>query len=325
LRARVSGEVVGVSPEFIDGGMFEQGEVMLTIDPSDYRLALEQKRAAVAEAEYQLRLEEGRRDVALREWDLIASGEGVSAEDRDLALRVPHLAYRTAKLTAARAELEKAGLNLARTEVRAPFNAVVLDRRSNLGAQATAQDVLAVLAGTDRFYVRVALPVDSLQWMTCDPEEGSPATMVRSSGEVRSGRVVRLERDLEETGRMARVLIEVENPMAGNAPLLLNEYVRVEIAGSRVEAACSIPRSALHNDRFIWIATPQNTLEIREVEVLWRDADQVIISGKRCEDELLVLTNLSAPVNGMKLRIEGDSPVEQRGERPIQGADENEK
>ncbi len=310
LRARVAGEIVEVAPEFIDGGTFLQGEQILQIDPADYRLALEQKKAALAEAEFQLKLEEGQRDIAAREWELIASGADETDADRELALRVPHLKYRAAKLEAAKAELEKAELDLARTEVRAPFNAVVVDRKTDLGTQATTQDSLATLAGTDEFYVRASIPVDRLQWIVCDPETGSSATVTRGMGDVRNGRVVRLESQLEEMGRMARVLIAIENPLQGESPMLLNEYVRVEINGAPVEGAYQIPRSALHDDRFVWLATAKGTLEIREVDVVWRDATDVIISGGLNDGERLILTNLSTPVNGMTLRVEGEPAPE---------------
>jgi len=306
LKARVSGEIVEISPDFIEGGLFKEGEAILNIDPVDYQLALEQKKAALAEAEYQLKLEEGQRDVAAREWELIAPGADANEADRELALRVPHLKYRAAKLEAAEAELEKATLDLARTEVRAPFNAVVVERKTNLGTQASLQDSLAVLAGIDRFYVRASLPVDQLRRITCDPETGSDVTIFRGSGDVRKGQVVRMESSLEEAGRMARVLIAVEKPLAGENPILLNEYVRVSISGDPVEKAYHIPRSALHDDRFVWIATPKGTLAIREVDVVWRDASDVIVSAGLKDGERLIVSNLSAPINGMKLRIEGE-------------------
>ncbi len=306
LRARVGGEIIEVAPEFIDGGFFDQGELILKIDPVDYQLALEQKKAALAEAEFQLKLEEGQRDIAAREWEILGSDAEADDTDRELALRVPHLKYRTAKLEATKAELEKARLDLARTQIRAPFNALVVQRKTNLGTQINLQDALATLAGSDEYHVRAAIPVDRLQWIECDPENGSAVTIIRSTGEVRKGRAVRLESALEEKGRMARVLVAVKNPLAGDQPLLLNEYVRLEFEGSVLERAYHIPRSALHDGRFVWLATPEHTLEIREVEIRWRDATDVIISTGLNNGEQLILTNLSTPINGMQLKLPGD-------------------
>ena len=306
LRSRVGGEIVEVSPNFIAGGRYKQGDLVLKVDPVDYKLALEQKRAALAEAEFQLKLEEGQGAIAAREWELIASEDDSSEVDRELAMRVPHLKYRTAKRDAARAELEKATLDLARTEISAPFNGIVVERKTDLGAQASVQDALAMLANTDVFYVQASIPVDRLKWINCDAENGSLVKIVRGTGAVREGRIIRLESSLEAMGRMARILVAVKNPLLGDHPMLLNEYVRIEIEGSSLEEAYQIPRVALHDDRVVWLATPESTLEIREVTVGWRDATDVIVSGGLQDGERLILTNLSTPISGMQLRIAGD-------------------
>ena len=81
-----------------------------------------------------------------------------------------------------------------------------------------------------------------------------------------------------------------------------------------MEEAYQIPRSALHDDRFVWLATLKSTLEIREVDIAWRDATDVIISGGLNDGERLILTNLSTPVNGMTLRVEGDPASEKEGQ-----------
>jgi RND family efflux transporter MFP subunit len=306
LRSRVAGEIVEVSSEFIAGGRYNQGDLILRLDPVDYQLALEQRKASLAEAEFQLKLEEGQRVIAAREWELIASDGEQSGVDHELATRVPHLKYRKAKRDAAKADLDKAELNLKRTEIRAPFNAIVVERRADQGAQVSLQDTIAVLAGSDRFYVRASVPLDRLQWITCHPETGSMVTITRGTGMVKQGRVVRLESSLEPLGRMARVLIAVDNPLAGEHPILLNEYVRIEIEGKPIEGAYRIPRVALHDDRFVWLATSEKTLEVREVSVVWRDAADVIISGGLEDGEQLILTNLSTPISGMALRIAGE-------------------
>jgi len=307
LRSRVSGEVIDVAGDFINGGFFTQGDVILALDPVDYQLALEQKKAELAVAEYQLKLEEGKRDIARREWELLRLDDEISQVDRDLALRIPQIKYRMAQLKAARAELEKASLDLTRTEIRAPFDAVVVERLANLGTQARVQETLAVLAGSDEFYVRASVPVDCLQWMTCDPENGSFVTITRSTGVVRKGRVVRLESALEEKGRMARVLISVKDPLKGEQPLLLQEYVRIEIDGISVEHAIRIPRSALHDDQRVWLATSENMLEIRDVDVIWRNATEVFISAGLADGDRLILTPLSTPIQGMRLRVDDAS------------------
>ena len=68
LKARVSGEIISIHPEFTEGGFLKKGDKVLRIDPEDYRLAIAQKKSQVADAEYALKLELGRQDVAKREF-----------------------------------------------------------------------------------------------------------------------------------------------------------------------------------------------------------------------------------------------------------------
>jgi multidrug efflux pump subunit AcrA (membrane-fusion protein) len=57
LRARVSGEVTGMAPGFIDGGLLSEDEAILTIDPVDYELALAQSASALEKARFDYKIE----------------------------------------------------------------------------------------------------------------------------------------------------------------------------------------------------------------------------------------------------------------------------
>lgn len=301
LRARVGGEIAETAPEFLEGGLFAKDAQILSIDPVDYELALATAKSALETARFNYKLELGRQDVAKREWELLKSNDA-SEMEKELALRIPHLAASKAALESAEATAKKAQLDLERTDIRAPFNAVVLGANVNAGSQASQQDVLARLAGTDTYWVIVSIPVDRLEWLSIP---GSAAKVVSPSGAIREGRVIKLLGDLEEQGRMARLLLEVHDPLClkpenkGKKPLLLGEYVRVEIDGRELKGVYSIPRKALHGNTQIWIATTDGKLDIREVDVLWRDARQVLIRDGLSADERLIVSDLTAPIQGM--------------------------
>lgn len=302
LRARVSGEVVSLSPDFIDGGLIAEGEQLLTIDPVDYELALIQSLSALEKARFDYKIEQGRQDVAKREWELLKPEDEVSELEMELALRTPHLKASKAALLAAEANLKKAQINLERTKISTPFNAVVLKRNTNLGSQAAQQDVLAELAGTDTYWITVSVPVDRIKWITIP---GSTAHIYSGNQRIREGKVIKLLGDLEQKGRMARLLIEVEDPLAqrpenrGKKPLLLGEYVRADIDGRVMEQVYSIPRNALREGSQVWLASKENKLDTRTVEVLWRDAGRVLIGENLADGEKLIISDITAPIPGM--------------------------
>jgi len=304
LRARVSGEVVQIHPEFMEGGLLSKGTAILNIDPVDFELALAQAESALQKATFEYKLELGRQDIARREWELLGFGDDASESEKELALRLPHLAASQAALAAAQATLEKSKLDLSRTTLHAAFNAVVLSRNVNIGSQASQQDVLATLAGTDRYWVQASVPVDRLEWITIP---GSAVTLHSPSGATREGRVIKRLGNLEEKGRMARILIAVNDPLCLTAenqertPLLLGQYVRVDVKGRELEQVYSIPRSALRENRLIWIASPNGTLDIREVDVQWRAEKTVLVSGNLSDGERLITTDITTPMHGLSL------------------------
>lgn len=125
LVSEVAGKIAHVHPGFAAGGFFKKGEVLLTIDPRDYDLAVTKIKARVAEARKELLREQAEAEQAAREWR--ALGEGGQASD--YVLRKPHLEERRAKLAAARADLAEARLKRARCELRAPFAGRVREKK----------------------------------------------------------------------------------------------------------------------------------------------------------------------------------------------------
>ena len=320
LKTRVPGQIQSVHPEFIEGGLLTAGENILKIDPKDYELAIARAKSDVANAEYQLKVEMGYQDVARREWALLGPGQGADTQEAELALRKPHLAKAQSDLAAAQADLEQARLDLGRTHITAPFNAIVRKKNVVVGSQVTVQDELAELVGTDEYWIQVSLPVERLSWIRIprtNYDKGAQATIFYR-GNQRQGRVARLLSDLETEGRMARVLVTVKDPLrlaSGDResapPLLIGEYVRVEITGQQLSDVYRIPRGAMRDGGNIWTLTDAMTLKIIAVETVWRDADAVLVRNGFASDLRIIVSDLPVAVDGMAVRQAGPiSPKE---------------
>ncbi|MCB1148992.1 MAG: efflux RND transporter periplasmic adaptor subunit [Chlamydiia bacterium] len=309
LFPEVSGTIVSDVPDFKIGKILEKGQPLIKIDPSNYLIAVEQEKANLVKAEFELKLEEGRQVIAKREWELLSTTVKETEIGEELALRVPHLQEKQAAVKAAESRLAQAILNLQRTEIKSPFKSIVLEDNADLGQYVSPQTQIGKLAAVDAFRVKVSIPYSSLHWVEVP---GAEARIIQVIGSQRtlekSGTVTRLLGDVDPLGRLVRLVVQIDDPLGlegGDAPknpLLLGAYVRVEILGPEVQNVFRVPRTALKEDSSLLLKDEENLLEIRPVNILFRDADYVFIDKGLESGEEIVLTPLPLVIPGTELR-----------------------
>ena len=313
MDARLSGKIVKLHKDFIPGGIIKKGETVIYIEKADYELTLLQAKAHLEKAKSELKLEQAQCLVAKNQYERFKPDTGGNIKDEELILRKPQERAKKADVAIAEANVKGAELNLARTEIKAPFDSVIISTSIEIGDQVTPATRLAKLVGTETFWVRTSLPSSKLQWLIF-PQEGQPgseATVTTKSCE-KKGRIIRLLRSLEEKGRMARVLVEIEDPINLSEktsadkykdPLLLGEFARVELKGKTIKNLLKIPRRALHEGNEIWVADAENKLHIRKGTPIWEDRDNIYFKQEVPAGCKLITSNFGFPVQGMKLNV----------------------
>lgn len=113
LSPQVGGEIVSISENFIPGSFVKKGEILLQINPADYRNVLQLRQSDLQLARSELSVEMGRQDVARKDFELI--GAEMAADNKDLVLRKPQLEAARANVAASEAAVNQARLNLQRT------------------------------------------------------------------------------------------------------------------------------------------------------------------------------------------------------------------
>lgn len=313
LQAEVSGRVIAQHPRLIPGGRVRAGETLVKLDAQDYEYALDQQKAAMDKAVFELKVERGRKQIAEEEWRRLGLGAKVDDESRSLALREPHVKAAESAVEAAKSALSKARLNLDRTAVRAPFDAVVLEEYTDVGQLVSPQSRVATLAGVESYWVRISVPVEWRRWIRLPDDLGAGGSAARVLHDIGQGaplawdgRVIRLLADLDPAGRMARLLVRVDHPFGAGTelPLLLGAYVKVEMEGRSVDEVYRLPRAALRDGAQVWIMGAEDRLEIRPVEVLWTQETDGLVRGLQPGDRV-VTSPIALPLPGMKLRCEG--------------------
>ncbi len=319
LSPRVEGEIMELSENFTPGGYVEKGEVLLQIDPSDYRNALLQRRSELRSAEANLAIEMGQQNVAQQDYELL--DDSLSTESKALVLREPQLNTARAMVESAEAAVQQAELNLERTTIRAPFDAYILSRMANVGSQVSPGDQLGRLVGLDTYWVSAMVPLASLRWIDV-PENGVTGSDVairnRTSwdpGEQRTGRIFRLVGALEDQTRMASLLISVDDPLSYRSEnsdqprLMIGSFVESNIRANELEGVVRLSRDYVRQNDTAWVME-ESRLQIRDLEVLFRDADYAYVTSGLEDGDQVVTTTLSTVVEGSRLRTEGGMPAE---------------
>jgi RND family efflux transporter MFP subunit len=313
LSPRVAGRIIEVSENFIPGGFVKKGDVLLTIDPADYKNQVQQMQSALAQAKAEFSIELGRRDVAAREYAML--GQTLNENNKDLVLREPQLSAASAAVDSAEAMLKQARLELERTVITAPFDAQILSRDVNVGSEVGTNTELARLIGIDEYWVTISVPMAKLSRISLPTgEEDGALVEIRNrtawpEEAMREGRVMRLIGALDDQTRLARILVSVKDPLGldTEAPqLLVGSIVQAEIAGKPLENVIRIERDYLRDGDRVWLKR-DGKLVMNDATVVFKDKDYAYISGGLQDGDLLVTSNLATVVEGIDLRTEAEA------------------
>ena len=299
LVPRVSGYVVTDRMEL--GKAFKKGEVLFVIDAQDYRLAATKADAQVKKAESTLEEMRSKALSARQEWERMPGRENVVPSP--LVLLEPQVAAAEADLKGVRADLKARRLDIQRCRVVAPFDCRVVTETVAPGQFVTQGMTVASLLASGFMDVVVPMTETELSWV--DPSQGGVTVSAQAGGQMRTwqGRLVRRLADVTRDGRMARLLVRVASPYQGDAGALMpNMYVGVAFTGKVLESAWAIPPEALVDGRQVYLLSPEKTLVIRDVRVVYREKGIVRVTGDLVEGDEVILSGVTGAAPGMKLR-----------------------
>ncbi len=307
LSAQVSGVVTDISDAFVPGQRVEKGTPLVQLDDRDYRVALDSAQSSLSSAQASLAQEQGSQAVARGDFDLL--GLDVDEAEKSLMLRQPQLRAAQATVAAARASVSRAKLDLERTRIRSPFDALILSREVGVGAQvAGPATVLGELAKASPYWVTLLVPVESLQWIDVPDSESDTGAKVQihdvsqAQSVMWTGEVIQLLDAVEEQGRRARLLVEVNDISSeqGNS-LLIGSYVEALIEGRELQDVFKLDPAWLQEES-VWVVRDER-LKLVPLNVLHRSTDAVLARGALNTGEKIVSSRLSSGVDGMKVRL----------------------
>ena len=313
LVTEIAGRVTSIAPSFAEGGFFESGDVLVTVDPFDYQQAVVSARSQLAQARLRLAQEEAEAEVAIREWDALGRGD-----PRALTLREPHLEDARASVAGAEASLERAERALERAEIVAPYAGRIRQKNVDIGQFVRVGDAVATIYAVDSAEVRLPLPDEQLAYLDLPlsyrggSDQPQPRVTLRATfaGEAHEwqGRIVRTESEIDPVSRMVHAVAEVLDPYAPGPnrrrpPLAVGMYVEAEIAGRTVRNVAVLPRAAMRGRDRVLVVDAGDRLSFREIDILRATTDAIYVRSGLAEGELVVVSPLDTPTEGMRVQL----------------------
>ena len=323
INARVSSQVVFLSENSDIGAIVKKDEVLVKLDADTYVNTLQLKKSDLAKAKAAYELEMGQQSVAKAEAEQLKQlsssfiGEVIIS---DLALRAPQLAQAKADVEAAEVAVKMAQLDVDYTTIKAPYNSMVTERNVSVGSLTNTQDNLMTLVGIDEYRIEAAVAIDKLTSLNLKKNANSKVQITTSTGVVREGRIIRHVASLDSATRMGRILISIPDPLGikNNAPaLILGDHAEVVFKAGTLENSVIVPRRALQPNDSVFVAMPvtqnkdegsdeggvQYVLDIREVDIAWKDLDNVYIRSGLKNSEYVITSVIPTAIQGMPLTI----------------------
>lgn len=317
LSTAVAGPVAWISPSMQAGAYVLEGEPLLRLDASDYETAKARSQASLQQAEAEA-------SHAANELERLAGlAERRLASDSQLQDAKRTAAVNAARLADAQASYRQAELDLERTEIKAPFNAIIETREVELGQYVNRAQSIAVLYGADEVEVRVPLAIRQLGYL--DIPLGSRGELSQSEapdvtlrgfygGEehIWKGTLVRTEATIDANSNTVQTIIRVQQPVEANnkhssfgntpIPLPVGLFVQAEIVGKQVDDVIALPRSVVRNNNQVLVVDAENKMYFREIEIFRLEEDRVLISGGLLPGEFICTSPIQAVVDGMSVQ-----------------------
>ena len=174
----------------------------------------------------------------------------------------------------------------------APFNGSLIDVKINEGTMVNPGMLLGSFISDDNFELTVNVPSKYVSDILINEEIN-----INLNGTDYRGFVKRINKNIDRISQTVGVHIEFKNNRLKDGM-----YVKTKIPLRINKEGFSISRSNLINDSFVYVAESNNTVGIRNVEIIYYDEDSVIVSGLE-NNTSLISSYIPGIYKGMKIKI----------------------
>jgi membrane fusion protein (multidrug efflux system) len=304
IRAKVQGYLL--AKPYQEGSLVKEGDVLFELDPRQYRAALDQAKADVAQN--QAILVRSQQNVA-RYRPLVAKG-AVSKKELDDAIQNEEA--NRANVDAARAALDNAKLNLDWTTVRSPIAGIAGIAQAQIGDLIAPSTLMTTVSQVDP--IKVYVPISEQEYLRFSARDGSAAEgtqpdknpalqLILADGSVyeHPGKVTAINREVAVQTGSLQVQAVFPNP---DNKLRPGGYARIRAVTDLRTNAAVVPQRAVQEvqgNHQVAIVGKDDTVEIRTVKVGPKSGGEWVIEQGVQPGERVVTEGLQKVRTGTKV------------------------
>lgn len=317
LISEVSGQVINVSSKLRVGGYFAKGEMMLEIDPITYEVNVLQAESRLGSMQAALIQEQAQAEQAKQEWGMT----GKPLEQAPLlALRIPQLQKAQADVKAAEADLKEAQIKLKRTKIVAPYDALLTEKHVDIGQYVSTNGQLAKTIAIDFAEVRLPIKQTDIAYLDLPKlNEIGDKSRKLSISSLQAGKqlhwdsfIARYEGVVNSQSRVHYIVAQIDDPYnlvndENDIELRIGMFVNANIQGITAKDIVVLPREVLHGANTVYLAKSDNTLSLHKVNLVRADAENIYVENSFSATDRVILTGMRTPIEGMPIRVVGDS------------------
>ena len=274
LVAQVSGEIIEVAENFVNGGDFKKDDVLLKIDGRDFQAAMQTAQASLSQAALTLSQERASAAQAQKDWKRL----GFEGEPNDLVMRKPQLNAAISQRDSAQSAFDKAQLDFSRTRVKAPYDGYIVQKVAALGQFVSTGTVLAEIFSAEG--LEVLLPLNQAQFSQLIIKNKPKVSLTSVlGGEIHTweATIVRADSLFDTATRQLNATAKIANPTSDKGlELKIGQYVTAEIAGRIAKHVTVIPNKAIREGSFVFVFD-NGILRRQEIKTLWQDNNNCLL------------------------------------------------
>ena len=302
VRAQVTGQLSGI--HFAEGQELRKGQLLFTIDPRPFQAALDQAKGQLAQAEAQF----GKTELDVKRFTPLAKVSAISQQELDDAIQ-SNLAAKAA-VTAAKAAVEQAQLNLGFTRILSPIDGIPGIAKAQIGdlvgpltgeltTVSTLDPIKAYYSVTEQAYINFTR-LFSDETTRTERSRQLELQLIFADGTTypREGRVYAVDRQINPSTGALRVEALFPNP--GNA-LRPGQFARVRVKFDTKKGALLVPQRAvseLQGSYQVVVVDSDNKAHIRPVKVGERSGAMWIIEEGLKPGERVVVEGIQKVKEG---------------------------